>query len=305
MAYGFSGISAYTKQDASKLIYAKIYSEGDTAKLMQKQAGIKSAETINIVTTRGVWQTQGCSFTASGDTTFSQRTITVGKVAINMSFCERDLEPYFYQEAMKAGGNYDELTYNTQIIDQVLENVGKDLEVAIWRGDTTAGSAYLNKFDGLVNIIGAASGVTTISGTAWSVTNARTVIQAINTSVVASSDVYRAGRTIKYFMSPAMANDYRQKLINDNLFHINANTGGTLYAEGTNIEIVEVAGLAGLNYIYAIEPENMFLGMDMMDEQEKVDFWKSQDDQNLKLHIEFKAGVQIAFPSRVWQYLGV
>lgn len=305
MAYGFSGISAYTKQDASKLIWAKIYSEGDTAKLMTKQAGIKSAETINIVTTRGVWQTQGCSFTASGDTTFSQRTITVGKVAVNMSFCERDLEPYFYQEAMKAGGNYDELTYNTQIIDQVLANIGKDLEVAIWTGDTTSGSAYKNKFDGLVKIIGAASGVTTISGTAWSVTNARTVIQAINTSVVANSDVYRAGKTIKYFMSPAMANDYRQKLINDNLFHINANDGGKLYAEGTNIEIVECAGLAGLNYIYAIEPENMFLGMDMMDEQEKVDFWKSQDDQNLKLHVEFKAGVQIAFPSRVWKYLGV
>lgn len=305
MAYDVSALSNYTKQDANKLIYAKIYSEGDTAKLMQKQTGIKSAETINIVTTEGVWQSQGCSFTASGDTTFSQRTITVGKVAINMSWCERDLETKYTQEAMKAGGNYDSLTFYDQIVNQVLENAGKRLEVAIWRGDTTAGSAYLNKFDGLVKIIGAASGVTTISGTAWSSANSRTVIQALNASIVANGDVYSTGKTIKYFMSPALAYGYRQKLITDNLFHINANNGGTLYAEGTNIEIVEVAGLAGLNYIYAIEPENMYMGVDLENEQDKVDLWFSKDDQNLKMHTEFKVGTQIAFPSRVWQYLGV
>lgn len=305
MAYNVADLDNFKLEDPSKLIYAKIYSEGDTAKLMQIQTGVKSTDTINIVTTEGVWQTQGCSFTASGDVTFTQRDITVGKVAINMSFCERDLEPKFLQLAMKKGGNYDTLTFYNDIVNQVLENAGKRLEVAIWKGDTTSGSAYLNKFDGLVKIIGAASGVTTISGTGWSSTNSRTVIQALNASVVANSDVYRTGKTIKYFMSPEMAYEYRQKLITDNLYHINANNDGKLYAEGTGIEIVEAAGLAGLDYIYAIEPENMYMGVDLENEQEKVDFWQSKDDQNLKMHVEFKCGVNIAFPARVWQYLGV
>jgi hypothetical protein len=305
MAFDVSALSNYTIENPQQLIYAKIYSEGDTVKNMQKMTGIKSAEKINILTTRGVWQTQGCSFTASGDTTFSQQTLTVGKVAVNMSFCERDLETKYTQLALPKGGNYDSLAFYNDIVEQVLANINKDLEVAIWRGDTTAGSAYYNKFDGLVKIIGAASGVTSISGTAWSSANSRTVIQAINASVVANSDVYRAGTTLKYFMSPAMAYDYRQKLITDNLYHINANDGQKLYAEGTNIEIVEVAGLAGLNYIYAIETDNMYFGTDMENEQDKVDFWMSKDDQNMKLHIEFKAGVQIAFPTRVWKYLGV
>jgi hypothetical protein len=222
-----------------------------------------------------------------------------------MSFCEYDLEPKWTQLRLKNGSNYDTLTFASDIVDLVVKNANKRLEVAIWKGDTTAGSAYLNKFDGLVKIIGAKSGVTTISGTAWSSTNSRTVIQALNASIVANSDVFSEGSTIKYFMSPAMAYDYRQKLITDNLYHINANNGGKLYAEGTNIEIVECPGLAGLNYIYAIEPENMFLGMDMENEQEKAEWWYSKDDNNIKMKLEFKAGVQIAFGSRVWKYLGV
>ena len=305
MAFDVLGLTNYTIENPQQLIYEKIYSEGDTVKLMQKMTGIKSSEKINILATRGVWQTQGCSFTASGDTTFTQATLTVGKVAVNMSFCERDLETKYTQLALPKGGNYDSLAFYNDITTLVLANINADLEVAIWRGDTTSGNAYLNKFDGLVKQINAASGTTTISGTAWSSANSRTVIQAINASVVANTDVYKTGTTLKYFMSPALAYDYRQKLITDNLFHINANNGQKLYAEGTNIEIVEVAGLAGLNYIYAVETDNMFLGVDMENEQDKIDFWMSKDDQNMKLHIEFKVATNIAFGTRAWQYLGV
>jgi len=305
MAFDVSGLGSYTIQDPQQLIWSKIYSEGDTLKLItNKQTGVKSSEKINILATEGYWQTQGCSFTASGDTTFTQATLTVGKVAVNMSFCERDLEPKYTQLRLAKGGNYDTLSFYNEIVDLVLANVNKRLEVAIWRGDTTAGSVYLNKFDGLVKQINAASGTTTISGTAWSSANSRTVIQAINTSVSANVDVYKPGTTLKYFMSPAMALDYRQKLITDNLYHINANTG-KLYAEGTNIEIVEVAGLAGLSYIYAVETDNIFVGVDMENEQDKVDFWFSKDDQNMKLHLEFKFAVNVAFGTRCWQYLGV
>lgn len=304
MAYDVSGLSAFTIDNPQQLIYANIYDKGVTAEKMTKMSGIKTSENIHLLAARGVWQAGACDFTASGDATFTKETLTVGTVMVNMSFCERDLEAKWTQMRLKRGGDYDGLTFAQDITDLVIKNVNKDLEVALWRGDTTSGSAYLSRFDGLVKKIGAASGVTTISGTAWSSANSRTVIQALNASIVANADVYSAG-TIKYFMSPAMAYDYRQKLITDNLYHLNANNSNTLYAEGTGIEIVEVAGLAGLNYIYAIEPENMFLGIDMENEQEKFRVWYSDVDQKMRLHLEFKAGTAVAFGSRVWQYLGV
>ena len=185
-----------------------------------------------------------------------------------------------------------------------MQQAKEDIEIALWQGDTASTNAYLNRFDGFVKIIGAATIGGTFSGTAWSEANSRTVIKGLATLVIANNDVYQGNPTIKMLMSPQMAATYRFKLRTDNLF----NTTGEeskLYAEGANIEIVEVAGLSGLNYIYAIEPENMYIGTDMANEEEKFKVWKSDDDQNLKFHAEWKLGVQIAFPSRVYRYLGV
>jgi hypothetical protein len=302
---GYSITAPSYVEQPEQLIYQKLFSGSPTMDLVKnKQTGIKSAETINVVNTRGVFQAQSCAFNASGSTTISQRTITVGKTKIDMLWCERDLEPYFTQRKLAAGGDYDSLAYSKEIIDDTMQQAKEDIEIALWQGDTNSTNAYLNRFDGFVKIIGAATIGGTFSGVAWSEANSRTAIKGLATLVIANNDVYQGNPTIKMLMSPQMAATYRFKLRTDNLF----NTTGEetkLYAEGANIEIVEVAGLSGLNYIYAIEPENMYIGTDMANEEEKFKVWKSDDDQNLKFHAEWKLGVQIAFPSRVYRYLGV
>jgi hypothetical protein len=310
MGYTVSALSNYTNEP-EKVIYQKIFTGSPIIDAVKSagniQPGIKSAETINLISTSGVWQAQGCSLNPSGTSTFTQRTITVGKPKVDLSFCERDLEPKFTQKAMKAGGNYDSLTFEKEIMDDLLQGIAQRMGKAIWQGDTTSVDQYLLHFDGLVKIINAASIGGTYSGTSWSSANSRTVIQGLNALVTANADVYTGGETqIKYYMSPAMAYAYRQKLINDNLFHIDANNPKqTLYAEGTTIEIVEDFGLVGLNYIYALEASNTYIGTDLENEQEKVDMWFSKDDQKIYTHVEWKAGVQVAFPTRIYKYLGV
>ena len=303
MAYSITAV-AYVEQP-EQLIYAKLFSGSPTMDLVKnKQTGIKSAETISVVNTRGVFQAQACSFNASGSTAITQRTITVGKSKIDMLWCERDLEPYFTQKKLAAGGDYDSLAYTKEIIDNTMENAKKDIEIALWQGDTNSTNAYLNRFDGFVKIIGAATIGGTYSGTAWSEANSRVAIKGLANLVIADNDVYQGNPTIKMLMSPQMAATYRFKLRADNLFNTTGDEA-KLYAEGANIEIVEVAGLSGLNYIYAIEPENMYIGTDMANEEEKFKVWKSDDDQNLKFHAEWKLGVQVAFPTRIYKYLGV
>lgn len=306
MAYGYdvSALPTYTKQDAASLIFAKVYSESDTAKYATIQTGIKSSETINIVTTEGVWQTQGCSFNASGTTDFSQRTITVGKMKVDLQWCERDLEPYYLQEAMKAGGNYDSLTFNTKIVEDVMQKIKKRQEIALWQASTNHTDQYLKHFDGFIKIIGAASGVLSYSGTAWSEANSRTVVRGILDAI--PNDVYTAGEVV-IFMGQDMVRSYRRKLSIDNLYHVNVqgSDDNTVLAENTNVKIIGVAGLNGQNKAYAIEPSNMYIGTDMMNEQEKVEMWFSQDDRVVKFTTEWKTGVNIAFPSRIVKYLGV
>ena len=309
MSYVVSSLPSYTRQDAKKLIYEKLFNVIPTLQYCNEQTNIKSAETINILSSQAFWASQACSFTASGADTFTQRTITVGKPQIQKKWCERDLEPKYTQEAMKSGGNYTSLTYNTQIIENTLQTIQKDFEQALWLGQTGSGTHNLGHFDGFATIIGAATIGGTYSGTTWSVTNARTAVDGLAALVVANADVFRGGdSSIKFFMSPKMAQEYRWKLTKDNVGFAGAyqaENKGKTYVEGTSIEIVEVPGLSGTNYIYAIEPENMYFGTDMMNEYEKFDVWFSQDNREIRMHCEFKAGVQIAFPSRVFKYLGV
>lgn len=297
MAYSLSGLTAYTEQDAKSLIY-KIVAQDDMSKYMNIQTGIKSAETINIIATEGVWQAAtNCSPTASGDSTFTQRTLTVGSISVVLEWCEEQLQAYYTQKEMVAGSTYDMLTFRNQITEDVIQNIHRRKSIAIWQGDTTAGSAYLNKFDGLIKIINAASGVNTAAAVAWSVANARTAVQNVLTAI--TDNMYQANTngSLKIFMGTAEARDYRLKLGIDNLYHMTG-ADSKLYAENTDVEIVPVIGLSGTKRVFAIDTKNLYLGTDLKNEEEKLQF-KVLENEKIRLTIKTKYGVQIAFPDQI------
>jgi len=295
MAYNVAGLTNNYVDEIKNDYIIKTITEGTTASLMTKNTGIKSAETINIIATRGVWQGKtACNPTASGTTTLTQRTLTVGGVSVILEWCEETLETYSTQTRMKQGSTYTDLTFRKQILDDVKQNILADKEVAIWQGDLTAGSAYLNKFDGLITIIGAASGVNSATPVAWSVANSRTAVQNALTAITA--DMYTAGN-LKMFMGQTEARDYRLKLGIDNLYHLTG-ADAKLYAENSDIEIVPVAGLNGTKKVYVMSPDNMFLGTDLEGEDEKFDL-KVLENEKLRLTVKFKLGVQVAFPDQI------
>ncbi len=294
MAYNLAGLTNNYVDEIKNDYIIKTITQGTTASLMKVQTGVKSAETINIIATRGVWQGKtACNPTASGTTTLTQRELTVGGVSVILEWCEESLETYSTQTRMKQGSTYTDLTFRTQILDDVKQNILADKEVAIWQGDTTAGSAYLNKFDGLIKIIGASSPVSA-STVAWSVANSRTAVQNALTAITA--DMYTAGN-LKMFMGQTEARDYRLKLGIDNLYHLTG-ADAKLYAENSDIEIVPVAGLNGTKKVYVMSPDNMFLGTDMEGEDEKFDL-KVLENEKLRLTVKFKLGVQVAFPDQI------
>ncbi len=303
--YQVSGLAAYTKDDANQLMVDFIYSEVDTLKYMTKVPDIKSAQRLNKVVIDPIWQDQACGWNPSGDTTFSQATLTVGDIAVQLDWCEKQLEPKYIQEAMKPGSNLDMLTYKEIFMDEIKQQINMRREEALWLGDTNSGSQFLNKYDGLIKNIAAASGVLTYSGTTWSKANARTVVTGIVDKIQASAPDVIAKGTVKLFMSPYNLYQYRQKLIEDNLYHMTGKDA-TMYDETGTIEIIPVRGLRNRSgYIYAIEPENMFYGTDLLDEANKMDLWWSQDSQKVRFLAQWKEGTQVFTGTRIVQYLGV
>ncbi len=78
MALDLSALTNYVKENELQLTSAAIFS-AKTASLIEAlgnvQVGVKSAETINIMTTDAVFQAGGtCGFNSSGTTTITQRT---------------------------------------------------------------------------------------------------------------------------------------------------------------------------------------------------------------------------------------
>ena len=296
MAFDVSALASdFVKEDPAKVIY-KMLAQGSTSSLMVVQPNIKSAETINLLASRAVWQSgTACGFSASGDTVATQRTLTVGKIKLNMKWCDKDLEPTFLQGALTAGSSYDTLALREQILADIAQNINLDVENAIWQGDTASGNVYLNKFDGLIKIINAASNEVTATPSAWSVANSRTALQAV---YAALTDDMLANPKLRVCMGLSEARDYKMKLSIDNLYHI---TGmeGKLYLENTDVEIVPVKGLSGTKKIYAIALDNMFLGVDLANEEEKFDLFYAKEADEIRFVSEFKMGVQVAFPDQI------
>jgi len=296
MAFDVSALASdFEKEDASKAIYKKI-AQGRTSSMMVVQPNIKSAEKISLLASRAVWQTGGsCGFNASGDTVATYRTLTVGKIKLNMKWCDKDLEPTYYQGVLTAGSTYDTLALREKILADIDQNIIADVERAIWQGDTGSANVYLNKFDGLIKIINAASNEITATPSAWSVANSRTALQAV---YAALTDDMLANPKLKVFMGLSEARDYRMKLGLDNLYHITG-AEGKLYLENTDVEIIPTLGLSGTKKIYAIATDNMYLGVDLANEEEKYDLFYAKEADEIRFVSEFKMGVQVAFPDQI------
>lgn len=306
MAFDVSALSSYTDEQVAKYLYQTV-KEGDTLKLIpNRQTGIKSGEKIKIITTTGVWQAGGsCGFNASGDTAFSERTLTVGKVKINLEWCPKTLESKYTQLRLEKGSVYETAQFQEEIVAQLQNKDSYNVENVIWNGDTTSGDAYLARFDGYRKIIKAGTGVLTTStsgSTAWSSANSRTVVQSFVTKLTASLPQKLASKSLRLFIGIAEYYALKQKYITDNLFHITGDEG-VLHVEGTDIPIVPVSGLSGKAELYLMELDNMYVGTDMENEEEKFEFWYSQDDDVVRYKKEFKLGVQVAFPSEIIYYV--
>lgn len=304
MAYDVSALSNYTDEQSEVYLYQTVV-EGPTLSLIPNMmTGVKSAEKLKIVNTTGVWQAGGsCGFTASGDTTYSERTLTVGKIKVNLEWCEKTLETKYTQIKLKKGSTYEDLTFEKEFVAMLQNDDKHQMEQVIWNGDTTSGDAYLSKFDGLRKIIKAAGALTTAesSGTAWSEANARTVVKGFATKLIASLPQLATAEDLRLFIGEAEYMTLVQKYITDDLR--NAGDVGPVYVEGTKIKIEPVPGLSGKQELYLTRLSNLHGGTDLEHEEEKYEIWYSKDDDVIRYKKEWKFGVQVAFPDEIIYYV--
>lgn len=316
MALAFSGLSAYTKQLVKPLLTSAVF-EAKTQQLILANGivipNVKSSVAIPLMETDAVFAAQSCSFDASGTTTFSQRSITVGKIKVEEKICPKDLEAYFTQEALKAGSTYEDFgnaDFQKAFLDKKNARIAAQLETAIWQGDATGATANTNKFDGLQKLIAGGSPVNAnVSG----YTGVATITTVTASNVIAATEgIYKAipvqvlakGDT-KIFVG----NDWYRLLILAyralNLFAYNPqdSQASSFILPGTNVEVVSVNGLNTTGDAYAISLGNIAMAVDLVDEENSYKMWYSEDNNDVRYRVEFKMGVNVAFTNEVVSFL--
>lgn len=313
MGFTVSSLTNYVNEQSKELLVALQF-EAETASYANVQTGVKSSMALQILTNSPVPQDgSSCGFNASGDTTFTQRTLSTTAIKYQDTLCPRTLEAKWTQIMLKKGQNYDESfapEILKAILDDVLKQIKKRQETADWQGDTSSTNAYLNRYDGLIKIIAAASGTQVATASTWNSTNARAIVKNIISKIPAAQ---KGDPAVKIFMGYDAAETYRQVLMDANLYHVATGTGTQkgLMAEGSVHEIIPVHGLDGLTgssgasapFIFAFNPDRvLYLGVDMENEEEEAKVWYSQDDDNVKYSFRFRRGWQVAFPEEIVEY---
>jgi hypothetical protein len=315
MAFNVSALADYTEQNEALLVTSSVLG-AKTASLIKSagnvMVGVKSSETINIMDTDAIFQSgASCGFNASGSTSFTQRTVTVGKIKVNESMCPKDLEAKYLQKALPTGSMYDSIPFEQEFSEKKAKRIASQLETALWQGDTLSVNVNLNKFDGLIKLVGAASGVVDanvsafISGAPLSSITAANVVsifdgvyRAIPATIVSSDDV-----VIVCGMDTFRT--YTIALKNSNLFHysIDVKADNEFVLPGTTIKVVALQGLNGTNDVFAMRLSNLFLGTDLLNEEEKFEIFYAKEADQVRFVSEFKMGVNFAFPDEIVKFI--
>lgn len=286
-----TSLPAYVEEKKIGLIRNAVIG-AKSASLFNLQTGIKGATAINLLNTNVVFgDGSDCGWDDAGTSTLSQRILTPGYPKVNMSFCDKVLLKTYANYLVKIAAGQKTMPFEEDFIAGVIENVKAKLETMIWTGSVSGGDA----FDGIETVI---TGTSFVPVTYQSGDSVTTIVN--KTYAAIPSAAFSKGQVVM-FMGSDMYRTYIQELIaNGNLV---ITTGlndvampDSILIPGTNVRVYGVAGLDGTGDVYASYQDNFIYGTDLQGDDEKFDFWYSQDNREFRLAIEMAVGVQVAFP---------
>ena len=299
MAINVSNLTNYVDEQRIPLIRKAVLG-ARTAEKFYLMTGVKGSTALNLLTTNVEFgDGNNCGWNEAGESTLSQRTLTPGAISINMSFCEKKLLKTWANHEVRVAAGQKTLPFEEDFLAGVSESIAYTLEKALWQGDTTSQDANLNKFDGMIKILGGA----TLADTVTYDNNA--TVSSVVSQVYAKipSQAFNKGEVVLYMGSDKYRTYIQELIANGNLV---ITTGlndvampDSVLIPGTNVRVIYVDGLNGTGKMFASFKDNFVYGVDMADDEEKYDFWYDRKEQAHLLAVSFVAGVQIAYPDMV------
>jgi hypothetical protein len=314
-AFNVNGLVAYIEENRFPLMAGTI-NKAKMMNLVEVMPGVKGPSKLPILTQSVFFQADGCSFAATGNTTFTQRTLTPGKVKINDEWCPKDLETRFFVTKMRAGAHSEEVQPAevwAKIMEVYLAKVALEIDKNIWKGSLSAPTSNNGAYwDGFITTIGSGYINANLGGTplttAFTVTNGQEMAFRLYNSLAG------AGLTSKTDLVAFVGYDTYAVLVQALVVggatygvQINSGVNGAtdtdasegLSFPGINLKFIPVDGLTGVKSVYAGSASNFYIGVDAESDFDSLEVWYSKDERKVRVAMEFKVGTQVAFPNEI------
>lgn len=318
MALSVSSLTDYVIENENDLVAASLFSARTSDIIRQSgnvMTGVKNAQKINILSTDAIFQDgSGCTRTASGTTSITQREVAVGEIAIVEDICVDTLNAKYLSKALSKGSGLQDIPFEKEYVDLKAATIAKQLEVAIWQGDTESGNANLSRFDGFIKLIDAASnevqanhadyitGGAIAASTGITLSNVKSIVNAMWLALPAD---ITGQDDIRIFCGWDVFNKYINAFTDQNLFNFAPSgsevsaANGVVIIPGTNYKLTAVHGLDSTNRLFAGRMSNFYAAVDLENEYEKFSIMPNEFKDYLRFKARFKFGVNVAFPAEI------
>ena len=304
--YDLSSLTQYTEEQVLPLVTRSVYA-ARTAQLVRIQTGIKYKEVINIMDNQLVIQTgDTCGFNPTGDTSFSQRDITVASLKVDQSWCVQDLENYWMQTQLTPGSIYNGVPFEQAFSEFQADLIGERNETFLWQAATGSGDLY----DGFIAIIdGAGTAINGNTSGATAITTANVIgifddmVSALPSRLDSKDDLaimcgWDAFKTL--IQALRAANNFYYNGVEENPYKT-----GDLDLPGYGIKVHAVHGLDGTNRIFLGRTGNFVIGTDLENDADNFLFWMRDDKETFAFKVRYKLGTQVAFPDEIVEFTTV
>ena len=308
MSFDVSSLTNYVNEQSTDLI-SRLYFEKTSSDYFTLQSGVKKTDALHLLAVTAFPQDgSSCAVSASGDVTFTDRNLTVGQITYFSGFCMKDLIPKYTQILLRAGNaETEDMAFESEVADSIVKTIMEHNETADWQGDTASANVYINRYDGLIKIIDAATTAVdgnTSAATAISSGASGNVDTLISDMCNARPAKVKSAANQVLFVGQDTFDKYVDTLNAKNLYHINATDWAnyTVSIPGKNVTLVGVVGLDGTNRMFLGTQENFFLGFDLQNDEEEFDMWYDKKDDKVYYRVKFKRGLQVAYPDEIVEF---
>lgn len=287
-------IKNYIEQNKD-ILATKTATVNDSAKFFNLMTGVLAETEIHTLTTGlAINDATNCGFNPDGSQTISGRRLVPGFLKVQAEWCAKDFLKTLYNKQTTIAMGRGALPLEEQFVEDILKSIKVSQENLIWSGSKASGDLV----DGLTTIIAADTAIPAANKYTSSLTNVFERVQ----------ELYNRIEDTNYEVFCSMAT-YRQ-LINDLLNknylvagYEDDNAEHTLVMPATGIKVHGIEGIKSTDTnLYALHLSDLWMGIDAQGDNEKFDFWFSEDARTYRLDIEWVLAVNYLFSDRVYVY---